>query len=140
MIIRKILEQYGKDNPEELKELLRKLYQSGFEDGFKEGQEKLLAEMRIEKEPCDDAISRSSVMNLIENYNSDALGTVFIDFRHGIKFADAVNELPVVKPERKRGKWLTDNGYVGYWICSGCRKPYPNDTPFCPWCGIEMEE
>lgn len=67
-----------------------------------------------------------------------------------LKIADAINANYTIKPdalkdvikaleERKTGKWLIDKDYVGYWICSECRKPYPNDTPFCPWCGVEME-
>ena len=46
----------------------------------------------------DDLISRQAVFELIEHYNSDGLGSVFVDFRHGIKFADAINELPSVTP------------------------------------------
>ena len=68
-----------------------------------------------------------------------------------LKIADGINASYTIKPdslkdvitaletERKKGKWFTDPGFVGYWICSECRKPYPNDTPLCPWCGAEME-
>ena len=68
-----------------------------------------------------------------------------------LKIADAINASYTIKPdslkdvitaletERKKGKWFTDEAFIGYWICSECRKPYPNDTPFCPWCGSEME-
>lgn len=56
----------------------------------------------LEQEPSGDAVSRQAVFDLIEHYNSDGLGAVFIDYRHGIKFADAINDLPSVKPQ----KWI----------------------------------
>lgn len=52
-----------------------------------------------EQEPCDDAISRQAVLDLIEHYNSDGLGSVFFGYKQGVKFADAVNKLPSVKPQ-----------------------------------------
>ena len=70
-----------------------------------------------EQEPCEDsnanqhnsnalnalegdAISRQAVLDLIEHYNSDGLGSVFYGYEGGVKFADAVNKLPPVKQEQ----------------------------------------
>ena len=50
----------------------------------------------LEQEPCEDAISRQAVLDLIEHYNSDGLGSVFYGYEEGVKFADAVNKLPPV--------------------------------------------
>jgi hypothetical protein len=53
----------------------------------------------LEQEPCADAISRQAVLDLIEHYNSDGLGSVFYGYEQGVKFADAVNKLPPVTPQ-----------------------------------------
>ena len=50
-------------------------------------------------EPCDDAISRQAVLDLIEHYNSDGLGSVFYGYEEGLKFANTVNKLPPVNPQ-----------------------------------------
>lgn len=55
--------------------------------------------------PCEDAISRQAVLDLIEHYNSDGLGSVFYGYEEGVKFADAVNKLPSVSTE-KTGRWI----------------------------------
>ena len=49
-----------------------------------------------EKEPCEDAISRQAVLDLIEHYNSDGLGSVFYGYEEGVKFADKVKKLPPI--------------------------------------------
>jgi len=48
-----------------------------------------------------DLISRQAVLDLIEHYNSDGLGSVFYGYQEGVKFADAVNKLPSAKQEPK---------------------------------------
>lgn len=72
-----------------------------------------------EQEPCEDsnanqynsnalnalegdAISRQAVLDLIEHYNSDGLGSVFYGYEEGVKFADAVNKLPPVNPQEPK--------------------------------------
>lgn len=55
------------------------------------------------QEPCDDTISRQAVLDLIEHYNSDGLGSVFYGYEEGVKFADKVNKLPPVTPQPKTG-------------------------------------
>ena len=62
--------------------------------GYLDGYEKAL-----EQEACEDAVSRQAVLDLIEHYNSDGLGSVFFGYKQGVKFADAVNKLPSVKPQ-----------------------------------------
>ena len=60
---------------------------------------------KAEQEPCEDAVSRQAVLELIEHYNSDGLGSVFYGYEEGVKFADAVNNLPSVRPQEQTGKW-----------------------------------
>ena len=49
-----------------------------------------------------DCVSKQAVIDLIEHYNSDGLGSVFYGYEEGVKFADAVNKLPSVNPQ----KWI----------------------------------
>ena len=56
--------------------------------------------------------------------------------------------LPLAKPERKKGRWLPDNNcyYETRYICSECKLPFHVETimmkpswRFCPNCGARME-
>ena len=109
-------------------------------------------------EPCEDAISRQAVLDLIEHYNSDGLGSVFYGYEHGVKFADAVNKLPSVRPQEQTGKWekivkehkcyARDDTYTTTeYHCSECgSEPFVNEDGFyefsnyCPNCGAKMVE
>lgn len=55
-----------------------------------------------------DLISRQAVLDLIEHYNSDGLGSVFYGYQEGIKFADAVNKLPSANAEAYLDKYDID--------------------------------
>lgn len=61
----------------------------------------------LKQEPCDEAISRQAVIDLIEHYNSDGLGSVFYGYEQGVKFANAVNNLPSVTSQPKTGHWFS---------------------------------
>lgn len=50
----------------------------------------------------EDVISREAVLNLIEHYNSDGLGSVFYNYYQGKKFADEINKLPSVTLHEKK--------------------------------------
>ena len=98
----------------------------------------------VAKEPCDDAISRQAVLDLIEHYNSDGLGSVFYGYQEGVKFADAVNKLPSVTPLPKTGHWIKTNINGQHRItCSCCGYTEPEYRSyirnFCPNCGHRQE-
>lgn len=100
-----------------------------------------------EQEPCSAAISRQAVLDLIEHYNSDGLGSVFYGYEEGVKFADAVNKLPPVTPQPKTGHWIYriygEFHEQGDWYCSHCdyQFNYGNGhAKHCPECGYEMSE
>ena len=63
-------------------------------------------ELKVMGIECDDAISRQALLDLIEHYNSDGLGSVFYGYEEGMKFADAVNKLPPVAPQPKYEEWI----------------------------------
>ena len=83
----------------------------------------------LEQEPCDDAISREAVLNLIEKGECLSNG--------------AVKKLPSVQPSRK-GHWeeRSKREYYAYWErykCSKCGHYGDNDYKFCPNCGACMK-
>lgn len=74
----------------------------------------------LEQEPCDDAVSRQTVIDMM-NY--------------GI-LEDNIKDLLPVIPKEKTGKWIGDK-------CSNCgneRAWYGNNPLFCPDCGAKMIE
>lgn len=60
---------------------------------------------------------------------------------------DAIKALPSAQQERMKGRWKRKESDISWWYeCSKCGEPplfdpYENEvlTPFCPWCGAEME-
>jgi hypothetical protein len=85
---------------------------------------------------CEDAISRQAVLDLIDHYNSDGLGSVFYGYEQGEKFANEVNKLPSVKPQPKMGRWIDRK-------CSrcGCRSMLGLCIEnYCGNCGAKMQE
>ena len=59
--------------------------------------------IRCKGEPMDDLIRRQDVLELIDSYNRDALGSVFGNYDDGMKFKYEVLKLPSAEPERKTG-------------------------------------
>lgn len=124
-----------------LKDLWRTKYSTYLETDIRKALE--MAIQALEQELSGDLISRQAVFDLIEHYNSDGLGTVFIDHRHGIKFADAINALPSVKQEPPTGHWIAGDGcrevYAMEYECSECGCNVIGGGDFCKWCGAKMD-
>ena len=98
----------------------------------KDIQEDLRKLKVLQKEPCEDAISRQA---LLEFFKDD-------DY-----VVNEINNMPSVLPKRKQGKWR-QNG-TGYddepiYECSKCGKRviFGEDGYFkgCPYCFAEMTE
>ena len=93
-------------------------------------------EEALEKEPCDDCISRRELNNKIE----------MLDMRYGSDFywetKGIIDKLPSVYPKPKTGHWETRNIFPNWLYCSECDEPYGgNDRPrYCPSCGARMVE
>lgn len=99
-------------------------------------------------------LNRKAVLDLIEHYNSDGLGSVFYSYEQGVKFTNAVNNLPPVTPTRKKARWILNETQgmqtVGYktYHCSECNREINSkyhgkisllkEFPYCH-CGAEME-
>lgn len=59
-------------------------------------------------------------------------------------FVDFINEQPTIDVvKRKIGKWIKQNPFVDTEECSLCKYSIYSEeleTPFCPWCGAEMNK
>ena len=87
----------------------------------------------LEQEPCEDAISRQVVLDMMQ-------------IRMGEKeLYKAVYELPPVTPQPKIGHWkrISIDKYVqhamAYYKCSVCNKDIIGTHNYCPNCGAKME-
>lgn len=95
-------------------------------------QKSYLAGMEHKQEPCEDAISRQTVLD--EMYKRQKDGDAIT--------AGFIKKLPPVTPQPKMGKWTHDGSHwENRWICSECGyKLFDEQTRFCPNCGSKMQE
>jgi hypothetical protein len=93
----------------------------------------------LEQEPCEDAISRQSMLDYMKYLHDEMPEEEFI------------KELPSVTPARKKGKWINKSHASGCGIkfvaseCTCCGKKTFFDCDqlvynYCPNCGAEMDE
>jgi hypothetical protein len=120
----------------------------------------------LQAEPCEDAINRQAVLEVVENSCLD-LG----DHEDVKAFCYMISNLPPVKPvacigkvnfskkdmqeiidkkveemiARKKGHWIMTNDYftgaygsIDYVKCSCCGEESLEEGNFCPNCGAEM--
>jgi hypothetical protein len=92
------------------------------------------------QQPCEDAISRQSVINEIENdCMKGGLGSCFACYNDAQAFRGEIEKLPSVTPSRRKGHWIAKDSFEIEFKCSECEwEGY--DTNFCPICGAEMVE
>ena len=90
----------------------------------------------LEQEPCDDAISRQAVLDLVADYDL-SMGQV----------VKAIHALPSVTPQPRTGRWIQkeeegDAEPFIIWECSECHCVDEDGKPsykYCPQCGARME-
>lgn len=94
----------------------------------------------LEQEPCEDAISRQSALDLATTIETDDFsGNEILN----VVEVDDIKKLPSVTPTSKAGQWI--GGEIGHCsvcghkgcasdIWSGC-----GDDVFCPNCGAKMD-
>lgn len=98
-------------------------------------------ETPCKQEPCDDCVSRETVINTIMPYCSDDDGSTgnLDDLRNVL---DDIESLPPIQPKREKGEWIkTQLGTV----CNKCYR-FPllskdeNEilSNYCPYCGADM--
>ncbi len=110
-----------------------------------------LAIQALEQEPCEDAISRQAVLDVLCNLGwgceENGADTEYVSALEDC--AEKVKELPYVNPQKQTGQWIEKDGYDGdtYYDCSECGESFclidgtPTDNlyNFCPNCGKKME-
>jgi rubrerythrin len=88
----------------------------------------------LNREECEDAISRQAVLNIAKSSKSNWIDNSVLFKR--------VNELPSVTPQQRTGRWIKQN-YGWNWQCSECGFVTPPSAKeiftFCPNCGAKME-
>lgn len=93
----------------------------------------------LQKEQCEDAVSRQAVLDLLENTNNRWI-------------INKVLRLPSVKPQ-KIGHWIrvASGSFIDKYVCSECKKTPSKRlinnitwgwdfTNYCPNCGAKMVE
>ena len=84
----------------------------------------------LEREPCEDAISRQAVLDLIADYDL-SMGQV----------VRGIHALSSVTPKQKMGRWIDTDNYYRRWKCSECGYHTRDEEPnYCPYCGAKMVE
>lgn len=85
----------------------------------------------LEQEPCNDAISRQAVIELVEGW--------WIGHTKEDDLATEIKSLPSVTPQPKMGRWISCD-ILQEFKCSECRRCFRNKTNFCPNCGARMKD
>lgn len=109
-----------------------------------------MAKVALEQEPCDDAVSRQAVMDIVE------ISRLHLDRKYDTEvMSEQIKALPSVTPKCEQGEWiLNDNqgvqavGYLTYH-CSECGREISSkyhgkisllkEYPYCH-CGAKMIE
>ena len=98
----------------------------------------------LKQEPCEDAIGRQTVLDIVNNPLN-------------VRLDEIIRKLPSVTPKQKMGRWIyekrerlkneTDEGAVyitDYWCkCSKCGGDFgyvKMKDAFCKYCGAKMTE
>ena len=93
----------------------------------------MMAIKALEQEPCDDVISRQTVLDMMQIKMGDK------------ELYKAVYDLPSVTPKPKTGHWIYDKK-SDLSKCSICGAYCPHDelgrieTYYCSYCGAKMQE
>ena len=79
----------------------------------------------VNSQPCDDAISRQAVLDLLEDTNNGWI-------------INEVLQLPPVKQEPKTG-YREYNDIYDHYLCGNCKTVVMDYDNFCPNCGAKMD-
>ena len=103
-------------------------------------------ESKFEQEPCEDAVSRQAVLDIIEFEDKWLLDAKGHNKDTEIVFSGLktkITDMPSVQPKAKTGRWISREGggqvlpFWGKYQCSECGECAENNN-FCPNCGAEM--
>lgn len=89
----------------------------------------------------DDLISRQAAIDFIKDH-SYPVRYDRTSIEQGMTLTgieQALNEIPIVQPEQKTGRWIL-NKHTDTVLCSQCGKCYGDEYNYCPNCGAKMED
>ena len=86
----------------------------------------------LEREPCDDCISRQAVLEIAKSSKSNWIDNSVLFKR--------VNELPPVMPQPKTAHWIHFANSDDCSVCGWSTGKYISPSNFCPNCGARMVE
>lgn len=96
----------------------------------------------LKAEPCDDAISRQTVLDLVVANHRELNGLNVVMYSPLYK---DIKQLPSVTPQPKIGHWIYTLEDWNKWECSECGFTKRTDVhvnigyKYCPKCGAKME-
>ena len=97
----------------------------------------------LEQEPCEDAISRQAVLDLVVANHTELNGLNVVMYSPYYK---DIKQLPPVQPIRPKGKWeewIDRNDYNDFesisYVCNKCHHIEYAATNFCSNCGADMK-
>ena len=110
----------------------------------------------LEQQPCEDAISRSSLLEKLDDCYKEKVKIAPDNMAEGFAQVEKLikQEPPVTPQEPKTGHWIegqTDNPNIHNILCSCCFEGYPSKGhansqytkekfQWCPKCGARMVE
>ena len=90
----------------------------------------------VEREPCEDAISREAALEKMADYVASGYADSAEDFE---EYSRIICQLPSVNPQPKTGHWIW---CVGSHKCSNCEEytcfSHKELLRYCPNCGARM--
>ena len=94
----------------------------------------------------DDLISRQAAIDFIKDHSYPVCYDR-TSIERGMTLTgieEALNEIPIVQPEQKTGRWEHDGGkFANRWICSQCGYKFyfeKSEAKYCSNCGAKMED
>ncbi len=101
---------------------------------------KRMAIKSLEKEPCENCVSR-------EQLKRELHAQMAVDAITKETAEDMLNHLPSVTPQPKTGHWIATGAYftgayssIDYVECSCCGYESLEEGHYCPFCGARMED
>ena len=103
-------------------------------------QAKAIAIEVLEQQPCEDAVSRQAVLDVMKKHwlSGTVAHSVIDEIRLGVK------ALPSVTPKEKTGHWIYKLEDWNKWTCSECGFTKRTDVHirlgynYCPNCGARV--
>ena len=95
----------------------------------------------LEKEPCDDVVSREAVIDTLDDMDNVLdEGRTIENYKELLK--ECYEVLPPVNPqEPKTGHWIVwdTSSYDWTYKCDKCGSIALRQSNYCPNCGVKME-